>query len=120
MPYSGDPSTSAADEVRFLIGDTDNNNLRLTDEEVAWLVSKYPTPIVAAYQGALRLFTRFTGMVDKTVGPTSLRYSGLATQYKALMDQLASQGGNPARVGLPLADNVTDPLWSDQSWTKTG
>ena len=35
--YSGDPSSSARDAIRFLVGDTDTNDQLVTNEEIAWV-----------------------------------------------------------------------------------
>lgn len=39
--YSNDPSDSDKDQVRFLIGDTDENEQLLADEEINFLVGKH-------------------------------------------------------------------------------
>lgn len=120
MPYTGSPGTVPSDEVRFLLGDTDANNPKLTDGEVNWLLATYEEPVRAAYQGAVRLLARYSGKVSKRVGPTSIDYSGLVDQYKGLIAQLAAMGGDrgtrPA-PGAPVAGGLDDPMWSDVDWT---
>ena len=119
MPYSGNPGDSTEDEVRFLLGDTDTTTPFLSDAEVTWLVSTYETPIKAAWQGAMRLMARYAGKADKTVGPTSIRYSGLADHFRVLAQQFEKQGGAQSTKmipGPPLAGGVDDDLWSDVDW----
>lgn len=119
MPYTGDPATVPSDEVRLLLGDTDPDNPRLSDAEITWLLGKYEEPVRAAYQGALRLLARFSGKVSKQIGPSSVDYSGLVEQYRALLKTLAEQGGavgNRPTPGLPFAGGVDEPLWSDVDW----
>ena len=41
--YSGDPSTSQRDAVRFLIGDTETDDALLTDEEIDWIIAQRST-----------------------------------------------------------------------------
>ena len=124
MPYSGDPGASTDDEVRFLLGDTDPARPRLTDPEVAFLVRKYVTAIRAAYQGALRLAAVYSGKANKSVGPTSIQYSGIADGYRATAADLKAQGGAAGTSGIvPLnlsAGGVDDDPWSDAEWQKQG
>lgn len=39
--YSGDPSVSVLDRIRFETGDTDSANPILTDTEITWIISEY-------------------------------------------------------------------------------
>lgn len=112
MPYSGDPASSPRDETRFLMGDTDNANLRLSDTEVDWLLTKYGTPLRAAIQGVTRLLARYSGRMSKTVGPTSLTYGDLVTQYRGLLADLRRQLG----IGAPTSGGDDKPLVMDQKW----
>ena len=45
--YSGDPSLSSRDAVRFLIGDTDPNDPLVTDEEIAYALGRFTEPELA-------------------------------------------------------------------------
>ncbi len=51
--YSGDPSSSPADAVRFILADTVEETAALSDAEVAWLVSQWPDEYGAAIAGAV-------------------------------------------------------------------
>jgi hypothetical protein len=119
MPYTGNPATVPADEVRLLLGDTEANPY-LSDAEVEWLLSKYEEPVRAAYQGAFRLLARFSHQVSKTVGPTRIEYEGRVAQYRALVDDLKAMGGAVGSkvygVGAPVAGGLDDEMWSDVSW----
>lgn len=121
MPYSGNPGASPEDEVRFLLGDTESSP-RLSDAEVAWLVATYEKPVRAAYQGALRLLARYSGKMDKAVGPTRIAYSGLVGQYRTLLADLKAQGGDigggrPVPTA-PFASGLQDTGWSDVEWSR--
>lgn len=48
MPYSGDPSTSNADQVRFYAGDTDTTEELLTDSEIEFALVQEGAAIPAA------------------------------------------------------------------------
>src|SRR5438128_529157 len=39
--YSGDPSYSVGDEVRFLMQDTDRTDPQVSDEEIAYMVTQH-------------------------------------------------------------------------------
>ncbi len=123
MPYTNNPGEVPADEVRFLIGDTDTDNELLTDVEIEYLLSKTnEEPIRAAYQAAQRLLARFSRQVSKTVGPTRIDYEARVTNYRGLLADLAAMGGDVgirplAFGGGPIAAGLDDDFWSDVTWT---
>jgi hypothetical protein len=41
--YSGDPSTSTRNYVRFLINDTNSTDALFSDEEIAYLITEWST-----------------------------------------------------------------------------
>ena len=53
--YSGDPSSSPRDEVRFLIGDTTPDDPLLSDPELDALLLLHPSPLSAASEAARRI-----------------------------------------------------------------
>lgn len=115
MPYTGQPATVPADEVRFLLGDTSTTAPKLTDAEIAYLLGKWGTVPNAAYHGALRLASFYSGKANKTVGPTSLTYQGFSQQYNDLAASLAREFGVGRRTpGVPTAGGVDEPMWSDK------
>lgn len=117
MPYTGHPETVPADEVRFLLGDTDPNAPKLSDSEVRYLLSKQEGNVMrAAYQGALRLSTVYGSKASKSVGPTSISYGEQAQFYSNLMVSLGRQGGRPP-VGAPVAGGMDTPnVLGDVHW----
>lgn len=119
MPYSGNPGASPADEVRFLLGDT-GASPRLSDQEIAWLLSTYGTPLQAAYHGAVRLVAIYSGKSSKTVGPTSIEYTSLVDQFKGVMTMLEKLGASAGPKPIPSAGGLDDPMWSDVDWSATG
>lgn len=97
--YSGDPSTSPLDEVRFLVGDTGPifalNNAEVTYE----LLLVYPPPssppssgnfLPAAYC-ADAIAALYKMKVDKKVGDLSISYSQMAKQFNDLAIRLRSR-----------------------------
>ena len=43
--YSGDPTTSTRNKVRFLINDTDSTDVLFTDEELDYLITEWGTNV---------------------------------------------------------------------------
>lgn len=89
--YSGDPSASDKDETRFLVGDTDSGSQLISDEEINYLLVKYPSPLSAAAQGARAIAAKLSTFVDEKTGDISVSNSMLAKQFRDLADQLQGQ-----------------------------
>lgn len=53
--YSGDPAISPKDAVRFLVNDIDPAEKQISDEGIAYLLSQYGSPRLAAIAAAERL-----------------------------------------------------------------
>lgn len=118
MPYTGHPETSKEDEVRFLLGDTDVSSPRLTDSEVRYLLTTQGDVVIkAAYQGAIRLISKYSTHLSKSVGPTSLSYGDLVTNYRQLKYDLGNLGGRPTVTGPPIAGGLDSPSpLGDTDW----
>lgn len=79
--YSGDPATSKKDAIRFLIGDTDDDDMILTDAEIEWIVADrgdtnnlYLTAADAADLAGIkysRVINRQTGTLNLSLGATN-------------------------------------------------
>src|SRR5574343_147039 len=109
--YSGDPSSSTLDEVRFLIGDTDTNDQLLSDEEITYLIGVNADQgtgyhnYLAASSACNAIAAKYAKMSDKTVGSLSIRYSQKHSQYLALAQDLlkkATTGVNARKPGAPV------------------
>ena len=46
--YSGDPSNSPKDAVRFWVEDTDSSAWQLSDQEINFVLTQYADPLMAA------------------------------------------------------------------------
>lgn len=76
--YTGDPTNSQVDEVRFLTGDTDRKKpWTLQDEEIQYAITTYPTNVLlAAAICAESVLAKLKGTVaDKRVGDLSITYN---------------------------------------------
>ena len=74
--YGGDPSASAKDAVRFLVGDTDSTDQLLQDGEITYLLSQYNNaPLNAAIRACETIMAKFARMADETA-PTDAQVVG--------------------------------------------
>jgi hypothetical protein len=100
--YSGDPSASSRDAVRFLLGDTTESNAQLSDAEIEWLLTKNTNVFFAAALAADKIGAKYTvssgggsGVKTKTVGALSISYETAkekAEEYRKMSSQLRVQG----------------------------
>lgn len=96
--YSGRPGSTDLDTVRFLIHDTDEDDQKLQDEELAWLLSSEGSPRAAAIAACSQLATRYASLVtSKSVGGMSISYANRASEYRQLAKELR------ARAALNIA-----------------
>ena len=92
--YSGDPSTSTRNYVRFLLNDTDSTDALFSDEELNYVISEWSGDAYnAARECAEILIARFSRLADsssKSVGDISVSesYSSKITHYKELAESL--------------------------------
>lgn len=113
--YSGDPSTSKKDEVRFLIGDTDQDDQLLQDEEIEYLLSVESNVYRAASKAARSIAAKFSREAEKSIGDYSIKANQRAEAYKRLMKDLEEEGkkkmsfaGKPYAGGIRLSDKEKD------------
>lgn len=142
--YSGDPSTSDRDELRFTLQDTDAGFQLLTDEEldfllVKWL-EKFPSVTFVASIAAATISRKFTGIVAISSDGVSVSTGDLAQRYRDLAANLrdeykADQVGaevditnlligysldpsiKPLRFGIGLHDNLEAGQQDYGGWT---
>lgn len=89
--YSGNPATSARDEVRFLIQDTTTEAQLLQDAEIDYLLSKH-SPINAAISACRTLARKFARQPgSRSIGDVSISYGDLSKRYSDLAAELAAE-----------------------------
>lgn len=97
--YSGDPTTSSLDEMRFVLGDTtpnnglDPNNELLQNEEISYALIKYSDFFTAAVVLCEAIIAKFTRMVDERTGDETVYASKKAEQYRQLAEDLRRKIG---------------------------
>lgn len=91
MPYSGNPEDSAADAVRFIIGDTAASP-KFSDDEIVWLLAQNGDDVYkTALAGAIQLQQSYTKKSKKSVGDLSISYSEAAEGMNALIEWLTNK-----------------------------
>lgn len=109
--YSGNPASSALDETRFRMGDTNVADQLLSNDEVTFLLTQNANdPLAAAISGVRSLIAAAarTEPGTKKVGDLSISRDGAGriSQWESLLAQLEAESG--ARVGPGvMADAVT-------------
>lgn len=103
--YSGDPSTSDIDHVRFLLQDTDCNDPRLQDEEIMFLLTQNPDPRTAAAEGAERIAAHYARLTDFRIGDYNESASKYFEHYTKLAKQL--KGDALKKLVLPYAGGLS-------------
>lgn len=85
--YSGNPESSALDEARFLIGDTDANEPIMQDEEIQYIINTYPVDSnTFRYQLFSRVATLFARDIKRSLGPQSEDPTSRLNYYKEQAD----------------------------------
>lgn len=94
--YTGIPSSSEKDKVRFLCGDVDVTAQLVQDEEIEWVNSVYPSCRLAAAVVCEAIAARFSCAVDCTVGDISKKNSQKAEAFRKRAEELRNLEGNDA------------------------
>ena len=133
--YSGDPSDSARDAIRFLCGDTDSTEELLSDEEIAWVNTEASGSATstdslydAAYRCCLTIASKLAREADKQIGDLSVKLSQRAQAYRdqanTLQELVAREGGVPIPYagGITISDKDIDQDNSDlyRGWFASG
>jgi len=117
--YSGNPATSAKDQVRFLVGDTNPKEQLLTDQEIEFLLTTYNQfTINAAVQACEAIIGKYSRLADETVGRVSIQYSqkakGYMTQMKLLRNRMTMSSAAPYVGGISITDKQQQAANTDR------
>lgn len=102
--YSGDPSSSETDAVRFLVQDTDKSEELLQNEEISYLLIETGSVKGAAVKAARAIAAKFSRLADFSLGDYSVSYSQRAAQYTALAKELDKDN---VTLAIPFAGGIT-------------
>jgi len=89
--YSGNPSNSTQDAVRFLVGDTDTNDQLISNEEIAYFVSEFNNARRSASEAARAIAAKYARLMNRSIGGLSADFSAKYRQYLELADSLLSK-----------------------------
>jgi len=122
--YSGDPSASSLDKIRFLIGDTDPDDRQLADEEILFCVSDRPSIYSAAAMACRTLAAKYARSVTKQVGDLKIDATVRQQHYNDLADEYDAKSGEgglsiyalsaPYAGGISVADRDAQSADSDR------
>ena len=108
--YSGDPSDSNLDEVRFWLQDTDSTDQLLTDEEIEFVIAAYAESVgsnlFAAAVCAESVAAKFAREVNVSADNVSVSIQDLQQKYENLALSLRDQYKAKQAGALPLAGGM--------------
>jgi len=108
--YSGNPSTTTKDAVRFLVQDTDvttSGVVRLQDEEINWVLTQQTNVFLAAAECADIIAAYWAKIQNTRIGPLNIQRGQAVPFYQALAEALrrtAQRWGGGAAVFYPVND----------------
>lgn len=102
MPYNNSPEIDQVDEVRLLIGDNDEANEFLSDEEISYYIVKRGAGLPAAIGAAYALQAKFSKLADETAGDVEVKWAQRARNALALAESLARQLAGSDGTFLPV------------------
>ena len=122
--YSGDPSASQLDECRFLVGDTDEKNPIMQDEEINYIIAQSGSDRnLLLYSLFNQAGTVFARAIKRSLGPQSedptqrLSYfQKQAAQYKKKLNYSGisiPKFAHPKVFYIGMHDNPPWPIGGD-------
>lgn len=104
--YSGNPSSSAKDKVRFLCGDTVSTNQQISDEEITFLLTEWNSnAYLAAAFACDAISGKYSARADlsRSVGDLSIS-TQYGAQAKTFMERAASLRALAVRASPPAVN----------------
>ena len=108
--YTGDPSSSTKDAVRFLCQDTDVTTagvVRLQDEEINWVLTQQSNVFLAAAECCDVIAAYWAKIQNTRIGPLNIQRGQAPVFYQALAEslrRLAARWSAPVAVFYPVND----------------
>lgn len=115
--YSGDPSSSDLDAVRFCIGDTIETDQLLQDEEIQFLLDTYESVRLACINGIISIMASYARYVNEEVDEVREDNSDRMAQLKILLDELRRSVSAFAQIyagGISVADKSANESDTDR------
>lgn len=99
--YSGDPSASLLDEIRFRIADTDENDPMFQDEEINFELKTNSNNIGKTLLSlCATAMANVASQVDYKEGPESVKLSDLYDHYSKLYSRFKAQYRSASHAGI--------------------
>lgn len=99
--YTGNPSSSNKDTVRFLVGDTRSDEPIVTDEEILWALSQNSNVYAAASVIADSISTYFSTLADtEEIGPVKVQYTNRVKFYSQKAKELGNKAGTSGQLNV--------------------
>ena len=98
------PTDSEKDEVRFLIGDTMEEDQLLQDEEINYMLDQSRNLYLAAAKCCEAIAAKFARLADRSFGPKSINASQKHEHYIEMAEKYRKRG----RTDLPYFGGI-DP-----------
>ena len=99
--YSGDPSFSEVDAIRFLVGDTDESDPLVSDEEIEWFAEEWSDKYHAAAAVCETLAAKFAREVNVSADGMSFSGSEISRNFNHRAEALRQMSGRQRKHGLP-------------------
>lgn len=120
--YSGDPNVSNKDAVRFLCQDTDVTTpgaVRLSDEEINWLLTQNSNVWMAAAAAAEEIATYYARITNTQIGPLKIERTQMVTFFQDVATRLRNTGNQWAN-GSPVFYPQDQQEYSDTNFGRGG
>lgn len=102
--YTNDPRNSPTDRVRFIVGDTDNTDLVLSNEEIEYLLDTYNSPRRAAVYACEAIMAFYARQVDSEIDQIRIIASDRFDHYSKLSLRLRREAG--LLMAVPYAGGI--------------
>lgn len=103
--YSGNPSDSDLDTVRWLVGDTDDTNQIVQDEEIEHELAEQKNVYAAASTVCEAIAAKFAGDVDFDYGHIAENASQAREAYEARAERLRTIASSLMAPGFRFTGN---------------
>lgn len=106
--YSGDPQSEPKDAVRFLVGDTDESDPLLSDEEINFLVAEEPNRYAAAAAACRSIAAKLAREYERMESETLKATDRTPERYRQLAMDLDKRAVTSSSVSIVAADGITE------------
>lgn len=108
--YSGNPSDSDKDAVRFLVGDKDSTDQQISDEEITFLMTQKSNVYAAAALAAGCIAAKYARDVGSSIESVRVFSADRYKHYKDLENELdnKSKGATSDGYGLPVVTGISE------------